>query len=998
MGQKAIKIFGVLCIGVVLLGMVTNTGGASSTDWLTANLSLQEQKTYTLPQDGFDVSSVEGNKIPCLSNQFIYKPYIYKSIYNVQQEQKVAVCDYGVSGGRYGKGYLLKNGTNVAGQLKGAMSNFSYLVPIPGSSTVLELVSAGGIAYKIYVTENAYSGLTTTINQTTKEVTYKLPMPTATFLKNSRGDPLFIDVNTLALANNGQWLVADGLNTGFVRINIATRDILPFTSGFSNAAASNTVYSMNAISDDGAQVVVSAMAPLQSFNYYDLASCQPPLSGMIYRCQSRNLQNNISALRNKYRGGTHNVGFASNNLLQFYASYEYIAPNNRKIGLFTLSNTGEGASKLDYLALGDSFSSGEGVKNYRPETNTELNRCHTSYDSYGYVLSALLANQDSFKSIACSGAKIKDIVLEKQKEDDYNLKNSQAFGKEISSFNEEILLSFLPGYRIQNKFVSINRPKIITMSIGGNDIGFSQIIAKCVSPFSSDSTCYSYYEDRKELLNVINNKYQGLLDTYRSLMQASPDAKLFIVGYPQLAKDNGNCANNVRLDNNEIIFSNQLIAYLNNIIEMAADHAGAKYVDVEHAFDGHRMCETASYDVAANGVTAGRGGGFINGKYPFASESYHPNKLGHQLLANAIAAKTASLTAAMPAVNTSTANFLADTDNLLLQNVPHRATAAANYVYDGSISADALFMDAPTQLDVSADTYSLPPNSQFSVVMYSDPTVIGTIATDSSGNIAGTVNLPPSLPVGYHTLHITGKNILDEPVDIAKIVYVAATINDYDGDGVANSNETCLGIEPLGVDIDKDGVDDACDGFIDMPPPEPTPEPIPVPEPDPDPSPPPAPDPVLPDEDPQDTPLPPTDPPVQENQNPQDQNPPATTPPVVVEPPASPDPEIIPEQKLNDSLPALPQVEVTQPAAVYIPQIVTTQKTQVNTQPPVVTEPAPPVKDTPATTVAGISTSQEPTVKIAKEENLKTDWAIAIISVFVIVGIFLGLMKWAKTR
>jgi hypothetical protein len=43
------------------------------------------------------------------------------------------------------------------------------------------------------------------------------------------------------------------------------------------------------------------------------------------------------------------------------------------------------------------------------------------------------------------------------------------------------------------------------------------------------------------------------------------------------------------------------------------------------------------------------------------------------------------------------------------------------------------------------------------------------------------------------------------------VVYVAVSKDDYDGDGLLNVQEKCLFLEELGIDQDRDGIDDGCD-------------------------------------------------------------------------------------------------------------------------------------------------------------------------------------------
>ena len=58
------------------------------------------------------------------------------------------------------------------------------------------------------------------------------------------------------------------------------------------------------------------------------------------------------------------------------------------------------------------------------------------------------------------------------------------------------------------------------------------------------------------------------------------------------------------------------------------------------------------------------------------------------------------------------------------------------------------------------------------------------------------------------------KNVFGEPAEYYKDVIIYGPEGDLDGDGIADTQDPCLFVEPAGVDADRDGRDDACDMFI----------------------------------------------------------------------------------------------------------------------------------------------------------------------------------------
>ena len=149
---------------------------------------------------------------------------------------------------------------------------------------------------------------------------------------------------------------------------------------------------------------------------------------------------------------------------------------------------------------------------------------------------------------------------------------------------------------------------------------------------------------------------QRLVNTYRQVKAAAPEARLYVHGYPQFIRGGGGeCANNVRLDDNERAFAARAIQYMNDIVEAAAKEAGVYYVDVEGMLDGNRLCDYG--DMFVNGVTKGNDKKLpVDSKYLLATignESFHPNPKGFVRYKDAILHQTDYLASSMPAAKST---------------------------------------------------------------------------------------------------------------------------------------------------------------------------------------------------------------------------------------------------------------------------------------------------------------------------------------------------------
>ncbi|MEO8863020.1 MAG: SGNH/GDSL hydrolase family protein, partial [Candidatus Saccharimonadales bacterium] len=561
---------------------------------------------------------------------------------------------------------------------------------------------------------------------------------------------------------------------------------------------------------DGRYVAVTD-ARFTLFRLYDLSTCQDRAEGsdMIGRCRFLNLWP-ILDQRIPSFAGVSGVRFKGDNTMELYSGSRPDGVNLVR-SHYLISAQGFSDPGYEYLGIGDSFASGEGAYQYKATTDVKNNKCHLSERAYPFLLAKEL-NFSQFNSVACSGAIIKDILTTNsnyigQVHDGIKLKDRDI---------DNVYSNFVAGEIPQRKFIEKYQPKIVTMSVGGNDIGFGDKITRCLGT----DTCYDTYEERLGAVNEVNTQFDRLVGVYNDVKSTGdPRAKVYVIGYPQVGDENGNCAANVHLNHGELAFTRQYISYLNSVVRTAADKAGVYYVDVENAFEGHKLCQTDSWNTAVNGLTAGNdivNVPLVHG--PIGNESFHPNALGHKLLEAEILKQTARLTAPMPMPDPTKKLQLLASDAEILQR-PHSNKPVKNMWFYPGVKEGQANRSAPVMDSYNGKDLALKGSSPVQLVLTSDPVLLGEFTTDAKGNLDVSVTIPATVPSGFHTLHLYAKNIIDEDVDVYQTIFV----------GSNGDSGSCKVVPDSGQDADKDNIDDACDGLIDKapvvivtPPPAPT--------------------------------------------------------------------------------------------------------------------------------------------------------------------------------
>lgn len=700
-------------------------------------------------------------------------------------------------------GVIIFNGTDEGLPLLPYTAH-QILMPWPKAMDLIALnpLSTGGAQIGLYTDPlDAFHDARDLTGQLKAKQLFK---PPDMILKDGSGRPLVVNPQSLAFSEGGGWMAAETLSGSFVRMNLSSLGVKAFAPAYGSQGSPALLRSRVALSDDGRFIAVSNDVAAQ-FKVYDLTTCHgsvpnlPPTDIPPENCESYDYwpfaSSQIAGLRSVRK-----IRFLNDGLI----SLETLANSGADESLYELAPYGSITSLTDYIGLGDSYTSGEGAFDYLAGTTGPDNSCHLSYASYPLLISRDLFGQGGH-SVACSGALIRDIG---DASDNYR---GQARGepslKELEESEPSVLESvetgFKPGVVAQRRFISRWQPGIATVSVGGNDVGFGDLLKNCVGPHislrHSDNDCYSSYEDRLELTELVDRTVPRWTALYRQLTEEAPGMRLYVIGYPQIAVADGNCADNVRLSKEELGLSRSFIEYIDSSIKKAADAAGVRYVDISQALRGHRLCEAADYDVAMNGLTAGDDSGPGNIRV-LGKESYHPNALGQSLIEQSILMQTHNLGG--PVIENSTDK--ADPSDMLA--APKTGRVVNMLVPDDNLTYGKGLRGSSIALHASGASDGLLAHTSYSISLDGAAGIrLGTTLSDDSGDISTDVNIPDDAIPGGHTIDISGENQLGRPVDITQPFYIAASGSDGDAGSMENFTDVCPGI-----------TDEACDAPAGM--------------------------------------------------------------------------------------------------------------------------------------------------------------------------------------
>ena len=659
-------------------------------------------------------------------------------------------------------------------------------------------------------------------------------------------------------SENSKHMTYVGLNTQrskyeFYHVNLETKTERKVGIPLSQWLYDWELYKGLAISNDGSYLAASIPIP-NSYNQlskddyhiglkiWNLNDCRDPstendntLSGDM--CQYKIVDSELSTLPERDKiGKVLGINFSSDN--RYISIYNAKESNGVYLEnqLIIYPADDNSTSSIDYIAMGDSFSSGEGDlggdgKYYQAGTNivkTLANRvsikndCHVSVRSYPYLLAKYYKDIDEAHNIACSGALVRD---------DYTGNNDGYKGQgarlnvalpeqSIEDIKNEGLNDFTPGYNKQIEFVKKYQPKVITLTGGGNDAGFAKVLVKCAA---ETQTCdyVSDHNKRKQLGLTIASQFETLRDLYLKLHEASPFTKIYVIGYPQFfTKRDDPCNPNVRLNKEERTLTREGVSYMNQVISAAARTAGVAYINIENSFGNHILCGDDPLYVL--GLTATWKKDDLWTDQWWAKDSFHPNPRGHIAMADSF---ISSLGGVSPKAYTVCPDglYICPPQSVALPLLPQYFDVSNDNHYNATTLVQRGVVQKYKHTTVNAT--GLAPNSTVLVSMASTPTHIGNYETDSAGNLNVNIAVPSHIDAGYHTLYVDGESYSGEPMKLWQVVSVIGRLGDLDDNGTPDDQQECMLVEASYTDTDQDDIDDACDSIISSVPETPNPSP-----------------------------------------------------------------------------------------------------------------------------------------------------------------------------
>lgn len=594
-------------------------------------------------------------------------------------------------------------------------------------------------------------------------------------------------VRSIMISDNYKYVVVNIDYKVAVKIDIdqSTETVVSDDVGSLYGGSSNPVLGM--ISNDGRYMYVDKYDRI-----YDLNNCGIALDKIapykIYVASNEKILENQCKYKNTYEQvSSHIQGryvassykFSNNDKTLSFNVEQYLDQENLPKKSIKITSNVKSKSTIDYLALGDSYSSGEGnvINDLRKSslyiTGTEgVGGCHLSPVSYPFLLrDSLGLTNSTMKSVACGGAMAdKDYYGELANYLGQNQRLKDLSVTDRISKQTESLEKYLPGNIPQLEFVKKDKPAIVTLTGGGNDVEFGKLMVQCAGVERLYTCGYANKNSNlhRLLASNIATRYEATRTLIRQIKLASPDTTIYLVGYPSFIAEPSWCPSAAFLNRKERYMVNQSVNYLNNVIKAAAASEGAVYRDTETSLYGGRICEKDHFVTGIQDVN------FAKNRF---SEAFHPNGVGHQKMAAAILSG---------GIATAPASNPAPVESKPI--VPEFFNVKKRNVYNVTTVKQALER-VEQSLRLNLEKFKKGTNIEMTI---DDTTTLSQLRKGADEAYIDKLRIPTSVSDGPHTLTVKGTGISGEQLETFQYVEIQAPPSaDSDQDGVKNANDKC---------------------------------------------------------------------------------------------------------------------------------------------------------------------------------------------------------------
>ena len=235
--------------------------------------------------------------------------------------------------------------------------------------------------------------------------------------------------------------------------------------------------------------------------------------------------------------------------------------------------TAEAKRLKDYVALGDSYTASPLTT---PPVDSPIG-CARSANNYPRLVAAEIGAR-RFTDVSCSGATTEDFSSPQQTQAGTNPPQYDALYRKVD---------------------------LVTVGIGGNDIGFGGIVQQCAQLTFADpaaaSPCKDYYtaggtDQLRQRIDAVAPDIATVLDTVRS--RTSKRTEVRLVGYPAILPESylASCpAGGIPYKPADVDYLRGIEKYLNAMLEEQAGAAvdPVAYVDTYGPTIGHDACQPA---------------------------------------------------------------------------------------------------------------------------------------------------------------------------------------------------------------------------------------------------------------------------------------------------------------------------------------------------------------------------------------------------------------------